>query len=75
MRVGIHAGEVHTDVGGPSGMALHIAARVLAQCPADRILLTSTVAELLAGTDLPLIEHAMTALRGVPGTWRLLLAA
>ncbi|HVE64530.1 MAG TPA: response regulator [Mycobacteriales bacterium] len=73
LRVGVHAGEVHIDSGGTSGIAVHIAARVLAECPPDSVLVTSTVADLLAGSGTTFAEHAEVELKGVPGRWRLLL--
>lgn len=75
LRIGIHAGEVHSDSRGTSGIAVHIAARVLAECPAGSILVTSTVADLMTGSGVVFDEHAQVELKGVPGHWRLLLVA
>jgi class 3 adenylate cyclase len=51
-----------------------VAARVLEACAPGQVLLTSTVAELLTGSSLELVDHGPRALRGVPGEWRLLEA-
>jgi class 3 adenylate cyclase len=73
-RFGIHTGEcelIGDDVGG---MAVHIAARVMSQADADEILVSSTVADLVVGSDLYFEERGTHELKGVPGQWRLLAA-
>jgi DNA-binding NarL/FixJ family response regulator/class 3 adenylate cyclase len=74
LRVGLHAGEVQVDRSGASGIAIHVGARVLEACDPGQVLLTSTVADLLAGSSLTVVERARRTLRGVPGEWRLLEA-
>lgn len=74
LRVGMHAGEVQVDRSGASGIAVHVGARVLSACAPGQVLLTSTVADLLAGTALRLVEQGHQELRGVAGSWLLLEA-
>jgi class 3 adenylate cyclase len=71
-RCGIHTGEcelIGDDVGG---MAVHIAARVLGFAKADEILVSSTVADVVVGSNLYFQERGTHTLKGVPGKWRLL---
>jgi class 3 adenylate cyclase len=71
-RCGIHTGEcemIGDDVGG---MAVHITARVMDFARADEILVSSTVADLVVGSDLDFQERGRHILKGVPGKWRLL---
>ena len=74
LRVGLHAGEVQVDRSGASGIAVHVGARVLEACAPGQVLLTSTVADLLAGSALEVVDRGRHPLRGVPGEWRLLEA-
>jgi hypothetical protein len=58
------------DDGG--GMAGHITSRVMGFAKADEILVSSTVADLVVGSDLDFQERGRHILKGVPGKWRLL---
>jgi class 3 adenylate cyclase/pimeloyl-ACP methyl ester carboxylesterase len=71
VRTGLHTGEcemLDDDVGG---IAVHIGARVGALAEAGEVLVTSTVKELVVGSDLEFVECGPRELRGVPGEWRL----
>lgn len=74
LRVGLHAGEVQVDRSGASGIAIHVGARVLEACEPGQVLLTSTVADLIAGSSVELLERGRRPLRGVPGEWQLMEA-
>ncbi len=74
LRAGLHAGEVQVDRNGPSGIAIHVAARVVEASGPGQVLLTSTVATLLAGGTLQVRDQGSRVLRGVPGEWQLLEA-
>jgi class 3 adenylate cyclase len=71
MRAGMHAGEVEIRDGDIGGIAVHVAARVTAIAGARDILLSRTVADLVAGSGIALAPHGMRALRGLPGRWKL----
>jgi class 3 adenylate cyclase len=71
VRAGVHTGECELlgeDVGG---VAVHIGARVMAQAPADEVLVSSTVKDLVAGSGLEFDDRGEHSLKGVPGNWRL----
>jgi class 3 adenylate cyclase len=73
VRSGLHAGEVElrdTDIGG---IAVHLAARICAQASADEVLVSSTVADLVAGSDLAFASRGHHALKGIPREWELLV--
>jgi class 3 adenylate cyclase len=53
-----------------TGLAVHAAARVMAQAGEDQIILSGDMAEAL-GDSAPLRELGKRELRGVPGEWRL----
>ncbi len=72
IRAGIHTGEcelLDTDIGG---IAVHIAARILAQAGAGEILVSRTVRDLVVGSGTGFEDRGSVELRGVPGTWQLL---
>ena len=76
VRAGIHAGEVELlDDGGIGGIAVHIGARVAAAAAPGEVLVTSTVADLVAGSGIEFEERGTHALKGVPGEWHLVVAA
>jgi class 3 adenylate cyclase len=75
IRAGVHTGEV--EVRGPKlgGLAVHIAARVAALAGGDEVLVSSTVKDLLAGSDIAFEDRSEHDLKGVPGSWRLFAAS
>jgi class 3 adenylate cyclase len=71
VRIGLHAGEVEVGPEGPTGMALHIAARVMAVATNGGIIASRTVRDLVFGSDVRFVDRGEHRLRGVPGTWPL----
>lgn len=71
VRAGIHTGECETADGKAAGIAVVIAARVMAQAAASQILVTSTVKDLVAGSGLIFTAAGAHELKGIPGTWPL----
>jgi pimeloyl-ACP methyl ester carboxylesterase len=72
IRAGIHTGEcelLDSDIGG---LAIHIAARILAEAGAGEILVSGTVRDLVVGSGTGFEDRGSVELRGVPGTWQLL---
>lgn len=74
VRAGVHAGECEIRGDDLAGMAVHIGARVSARAEPGEVLVTSTVRDLVAGSGLDFEDAGDHALKGVPGTWRLLRA-
>ncbi|MDQ1437780.1 MAG: hypothetical protein QOK43_1409 [Acidimicrobiaceae bacterium] len=71
VRAGVHAGEVALHGKDLSGIAVHIGARVTDLAKAGEVLVSSTVRELVAGSEIDFVDRGEHDLRGVPGTWRL----
>jgi class 3 adenylate cyclase len=71
IRAGLHTGEVETIDGKVGGMAVHIGARVGALAPANEILVSSTVKDLVVGSGLAFESIGEHELKGVPDRWRL----
>jgi class 3 adenylate cyclase len=75
IRSGLHTGEVERRDGDVGGIAVHIAARVLAAAGPEEILLSRTVRDLVTGSDVTLEDRGTHALKGVEGTWELFSVA
>ena len=67
----IGTGEVEVRGEDLGGLAVHIAARVSAASDPGEVFVSSTVKDLLAGTDLAFEDRGEHELKGVPGGWRL----
>jgi class 3 adenylate cyclase len=50
---------------------VHIGARVAGQARPGEVLVSSTVRDLVAGSGLEFEDRGQTALKGIPGEWRL----
>ena len=69
--MGLHTGEVELRDGDVGGIAVHIAARVMAAAGPGEILTSRTVRDLIAGSDIVLDDRGTHTLRGVEDTWQL----
>lgn len=75
VRAGLHTGEVEMGGEKPGGIALHIGARVATEACPGEVLVSSTVKDLVSGSGIRFEDRGVHALKGVPGEWRLFLAA
>jgi class 3 adenylate cyclase len=71
VRAGLHTGEVELVGEDVAGLAVHIAARVMAEAEPGAVMTSSTVHDLVAGSGLRFDERGRRSLRGVPGDWSL----
>jgi class 3 adenylate cyclase/pimeloyl-ACP methyl ester carboxylesterase len=70
-RAGVHTGECEIIDGKPGGLAVVVGSRISAAAEAGEVLVSATVKDLVAGSDIAFQERGERALKGVPGTWRL----
>jgi pimeloyl-ACP methyl ester carboxylesterase len=70
VRTGIHTGECEVVDGKVVGIAVHTGARVAALAQPGDVLVSSTVRDLVAGSDLTFQDRGAHELKGV-GEWRL----
>jgi class 3 adenylate cyclase/alpha-beta hydrolase superfamily lysophospholipase len=70
IRAGLHTGECELMGKKPSGIAVPIGARVAEQAGAGEVLVSSTVKDLVAGSELEFEDRGLHELKGV-GEWRL----
>jgi class 3 adenylate cyclase len=71
VRCGLHTGECEFLDGDIGGIAVHIGARVGALARGGEVLVSSTVKDLVVGSELEFDDRGTHELRGVPGEWRL----
>jgi pimeloyl-ACP methyl ester carboxylesterase len=74
LRAGLHTGEIELrglDIGG---IAVHAAARVMAQSGLNEVLVSRVVTDLVAGAGLKFSERGSFELKGLPGRWDLFAA-
>ena len=71
IRAGLHTGEVEVQDGEIAGIAVHIAARVMAAAGDGRVLVSGTVKDLVVGSGIEFADRGEHSLKGVPGAWRL----
>ncbi len=71
IRSGLHAGEVEVRDDDVGGIAVHIAARVMAEAVPGEILASSTVKDLVAGSGISFADRGVHHLKGIPDEWRL----
>lgn len=69
VRVGIHVGEIDRRGEDVSGLAVHVAARVMSTADAGQILTTSVVTQLAGSGSFRSIGER--TLKGIDGTWEL----
>jgi class 3 adenylate cyclase len=75
IRAGLHTGEVELQGSRIAGIAVHTAARVVSLAQPGEILVSSTVKDLVAGSDIAFVARGERELKGVPGTWQLYAAS
>jgi class 3 adenylate cyclase len=71
IRVGLHTGEVELIADDLGGIAVHLAARVLAQAQAGEVLCSRTVKDLVAGAGFVFADRGTRRLKGVADRWQL----
>ena len=74
IRAGIHTGECELLGDDVAGMAVHIGARIASLAAAGEVLVSSTVKDLVAGSQIAFEPRGAHVLKGVPGEWQLFRA-
>jgi class 3 adenylate cyclase len=71
VRGGVHFGEVQERNGVLRGIAVHLAARVMATADGGELLVSETVRDIVAGSGLRFEERGLHELKGIEGPRRL----
>jgi class 3 adenylate cyclase len=75
IRAGLHTGECEVSEGKVAGIAVSIGARIASLAAPGEILVSSTVKDLVAGSDLRFEARGEQQLKGVPEPWRVFALA
>jgi class 3 adenylate cyclase len=75
VRTGLHTGEIELRGNDIGGIAVHAAARVMAQSAPDEVLVSRVVTDLVAGAGLRFSDRGSHELKGLPGKWDLFAAS
>jgi class 3 adenylate cyclase len=71
VRAGLHTGECELVDGKVAGIAISIGARIAAAARPGEVLVSSTVKDLVAGSEIGFQDRGSHELKGVAGEWRL----
>jgi hypothetical protein len=75
LRAGLHTGEIELRDRDIGGIAVHAAARVMAQCQPNEVWVSRVVTDLVAGAGLKFSARGSFELKGLPGPWDLFAAS
>jgi class 3 adenylate cyclase len=75
VRAGLHVGEIESSANDVNGLAVHVAARVVATAAPNRVLVSSTLKDLLAGSDIKFQDQGSRTLKGLDHKIRLFQVA
>lgn len=70
VRAGVHAGEVELVGDDVAGVAVHIGARIAALAGGGQVLVSRTVRDLVAGSELDFEDRGLHRLKGLPDEWQ-----
>jgi class 3 adenylate cyclase len=71
IRAGVHTGEIDIMGEDVGGIAVNIAARVLAEAADNEVWVSRTVKDLVVGSGFNFTDKGSFGLKGVPGEWSL----
>ena len=75
IRSSVHTGEVEFKGDDIGGIAVHVAARVAALATGGQVLISSTVRDLVAGSNLSFRDFGTRAIKGLSEDVRLFAIA
>jgi class 3 adenylate cyclase len=71
LRCGVHTGEIERRANDVAGIAVNIGQRVSDLASSGEVLVSRTVVDLVAGSEIEFGDRGEHQLKGVPGAWRL----
>jgi class 3 adenylate cyclase len=71
VRIGLHAGEIEVSPGATTGLAIHLASRVMSVAEEGGIIASRTVRDLAFGSGVAFQSLGDHRLKGVPDPWTL----
>jgi pimeloyl-ACP methyl ester carboxylesterase len=74
VRTGVHTGEIELRGDDIGGIGVHVGARIMALAGPDEVLVSRTVRDLTAGSNLSFADRGEHELKGVPERWQVFAA-
>jgi len=71
IRAGLHTGEIERRGDDIAGIAVHLGQRISGRAGPRQVLVSRTVADLVAGSDIELHDEGEHELKGISGTTHL----
>ena len=71
-RCGLHIGQIEWRGSDVSGIAINIASRVMNLSKPNKVLITKTLGDLIAGSKIKYANFGDYNLKGIAGNWKLL---
>jgi class 3 adenylate cyclase len=71
VRAGLHVGEIEASANDVNGIAVHVAARVVATAAPNQVLVSGTLKDLVAGSNLRFQDQGSRTLKGLDDKIRL----
>ena len=71
VRSGVHTGEVEVSSDDVAGLAVHLAARIMALAGGGEVLVSRTVRDLVVGSELSFTYRGEHQLKGIDEPWQL----
>ena len=71
IRAGLHTGEVEQSESDVQGIAVHLAARIMSEAAAGQVVVSRTVKDLVAGSDIEFDDAGEHFLKGIEQKWQL----
>jgi class 3 adenylate cyclase len=72
VRTGLHTGEVELVDGDVHGIAVHIAARIMALAGPGEVLVSGAIPPLVLGSRITFDDRGNHELKGLPDSWPVL---
>jgi pimeloyl-ACP methyl ester carboxylesterase/class 3 adenylate cyclase len=71
IRAGLHTGEIERTEADVLGVAVHLAARIMATAGAGEVVISRTVKDLVAGSGIEFDSSGEHSLKGIAEKWQL----
>jgi class 3 adenylate cyclase len=71
VRAGLHTGECELIDSKVGGIAVHIGARIAALAEPGEVLVSSTVKDLVAGSEIEFVDRGEHRLKDISEAWHL----
>jgi class 3 adenylate cyclase len=75
IRAGLHTGEIERLDGDIAGIAVHLAARIMAVAEPGEVVVSGTLTDLVVGSGVRFEDRGSQELKGIPGSWHLYCVA